>query len=143
MARDEYAQIYNHYQVLASKFRLDFTTSGSVPMIVGFSIRKNTTVSTVAKYIEMGEGNYIVLGNDDSNRASRTLTGYVNIANAIGSVASNDTMEADIGGNPSEELYLHIFAAANDTSLDPAAMDTAIQIDYDTKFREKKLLAQS
>lgn len=143
MARDEYAALYNNYQVISTSFRIDATVSGSVPIILGYSIRRDSTTATGPRYIEQNPTKYKVFSNDDANRASQTLSGTANIANELGIPASHDDLEAVQGADPSETLYLHIFAFAISTSVDPSALTLAITMDFNTKFREKKLLAQS
>lgn len=143
MGRDEYAALYNNYQVISASFRIDGCVSGSVPIVLGYSVRRDSVVATGQRYIEMGETTFKVLNDSDGNTGHQMLNGYVNIANESGLVPSNSDLESVMGNDPSETLYLHIFAFALDAAQDPAVMDLAITLDYFTKFREKKILAQS
>lgn len=143
MARDEYANLYNNYQVIMTHFRIEAVVNGSLPVCLGYSIRRDSATATGQQYIEMGESTYKVLTDNDAANGKGTLFGKVNIANELGIAPNNDSLEASMGSDPSETLYLHIFAFAIDNAGDANAMDLAITMDYHTKFREKKLLTQS
>lgn len=71
------------------------------------------------------------------------LFGRTNVANYMGLDPSSDKLEAFGTANPEEELYLHVFAFALNPSLDPNVIDVGVTIDYDSKWRQKKLLTQS
>ena len=143
MARDEYATLYNNYQVIMNQFRLEGVVASSQPVVFGYSIRRDSTTATGQQYIEMGDSQYRVLGDVDSAKGQGMLTGKKFISSELGLAPNNDDLEASMGSDPSETLFLHIFAFAVAAGLDPPTMDVAITMDYHTKFREKKLLTQS
>lgn len=91
----------------------------------------------------MGEGSYKTANDPDGAKGHRFLTGYVNVANELGLQPENDNLEALVSQDPSDVLYLHIFAFGVDVGQDPGTLDTSIHVDYYSKFREKKLLTQS
>lgn len=143
MARDEYATLYNNYQVIMNQFRLTAVVGSSLPVVFGYSIRRTSTPATGQQYIEMGDGQYRVLGDVDASKGQATLFGKKVISSELGLSPSNDDLEASMGSDPNETLFLHIFAFGVNNGLDPPSMDIAVTLDYHTKFREKKLLAQS
>lgn len=111
--------------------------------MVGYSIRKGSAVSTGPTYIEMGDTRYKMMNDNDGNRGSVTLYGSADIANELAMPVSSDDLDADMSANPTEELFLHVFAYALDSASDPNAIRCAVTIDYSTKFREKKTLTTS
>ena len=143
MARDEYANLYNNYQVIMNHFRIEAVVNGNVPVCFGYSIRRDSTTATGQQYIEMGESTYKVLTDNDAANGKGTLFGKVDIASELGLAPNNDALEAAMGADPNETLFLLIFAFAIDNTMDANQMDLAITLDYHTKFREKKLLTQS
>lgn len=141
--RDEYAAAYRHYQVLGSKWRLDFNTGGSVAMYVGWCIRRQATTTSINDYIEGGDVKYSILGDNDASTGYKSVYGSVNVANYMGLSPTNALLEADNAASPSEQLYLHVFAVALDASLDAQPVDIGVTFDMDVKWREKRLLTQS
>lgn len=144
MARDEYASLYNHSQVIATSFRIDAVSNGSHALVVGYSVRRDSATTNGGRYIEMGETNFKILApNDAVGGGKATLLGRVDIANELGLQPTNSTLESELTASPSELLYLHIFTFAIDATQDPNAVDLTLTMDFDTKFREKKILNPS
>lgn len=112
-------------------------------MYVGWCIRRISTSSVLNDYIESGDCAYRILADADGGAGVTTLLGSVNIANFLSMDPSDDDLEADENGSPTQELFLHVFCAAMAPTLDPNAISVGVTIDYDTKWRERILQNQS
>lgn len=110
----------------------------------GYAVMRSSTVQTGTQYIEMGdESKFKLMAHDDGNAAKITLKGNVNIANYLGLSPSATELEADIGANPSEEVFLHLFVYSINNAFDPGAVNATVTMSYNTKFREKTFLSLS
>lgn len=136
---DEYKAIYAHYQVLAAKIRVDMPSSLNEQVIVGISIKRTATHnSVITNYIEDGD----CVWSNGHIMNDRPLTKNVNVANWLGMSASNDRLEAGVTSNPEEQLYYHVWVSGLG-AVDEASRQLLVTIDYTSKFRERKALAQS
>lgn len=142
MGRDEYSTYYNRYQVTNTNFNIDFAMSGSVPIYVGYSIRRSDATRLGQDYIEMGDTKHTILTDSDGN-GSTTLKGSVNMANWLGREVASDGLGATVGNDPSVQLFLHVFAYALDPAQDPSTLKVGATMNYATVWREKKFLARS
>lgn len=128
---------------MAARFKCGFASEGSIPMYVGWCLRRLSTTSTLNDYIESGDCAYRILGDADGGSGVQTLMGSVNIGNYLGLDQTDNDLEAGYLANPTEQLYLHVFCAAMAPTLDPNAISAGVTIDYDTKWRERALQVQS
>jgi len=141
---DEYALIYQHYQVMNSTWKVTFNTNTtSQHNIVGWAIRRTSTVNTSKDYIESGDSKYKVMGTDGASNGTAVLSGKVDIGKWLGLESSNERLENSFGGNPQEELFLHVFTSGANAGTNPAAINFQIEMNFDTKMREKKILISS
>lgn len=130
--------------MLGARWKIDFANAGTIPLYVGWCIRRKSAVDTGNSYIESGDVAYRLVNDGDGGNGAATLMGSTNIANYLGLQPSNSDLEADITASPTEELFLHVFAfAMTSQALDPNTVDVGVTLDYTTKWREKILLAQS
>lgn len=87
---------------------------------------------------------YKVMGSDDAGSDTGVLSGAVSISNWMGiKDPTDDQLEPAFGANPGEILYLHVFTAEQDTTLEGPGVRFSIKADLTTKFREKKKLDES
>lgn len=138
---DEYTAIYQHYQVKACKFKINFMTDNSVPMMVGWAIRRSSTAEEFNDYIEGGDCKWDNLGQS-TGMDTQMLSGTVNVAKWLGVSESNDRLESPFSANPDEQLYLHVWVTGDSIS-EPGSVTSDTVLDYTAYMREKKILTQS
>jgi len=56
---------------------------------------------------------------------------------------SMDAINANFGGNPSEEAYFLVFATSTNNASDPVSCSVVVTIDYTVKMWELKEFVQS
>ncbi|MDB4369182.1 hypothetical protein N9Z56_01265 [bacterium] len=143
MGMDEYNALYAHYQVLGCKYRVLFNSTGSTQHIVGCAIRRTSNTETpTGKYEETGDCQWKGLAQENGSPAMTEIKGNVNIAKWLGKQSSDDQLESLTGASPTEQMFLHVFTH-NVSQGDPANVNFQIQLDFDSVFREKKVLTQS
>lgn len=141
--RDQFMAAYKRFQVLNTRFRIDFAQVSQEPLYVGWAIRRSVTTSSVQDYIEQGDMAYTIVGDTDGSNGVKTMQGSAVIANHVGAETAASGLEGTDTAEPDEQLYLHVFAGAMSSTYNAVAMRVGITLDYVTKFREKKVLAAS
>jgi len=142
---DQLMLMYDHYNVIACRARIDFiNTDASLNQRVGVYVNDEATViSSPRKIIENGLGKYRTLGKQGSGKGITSMTIGTSIKKFFSSkVLSDDKLRGSETGNPSDQLYLHVWCD-NPQGNDPAAVSFTITIEYIAILTEPKKLGLS
>jgi len=146
---DQITPVYQRYRVLFSKLTVQFlplsddtdiTTTG--PFIVGVTGNSNGTFSTgIATMCEQNNSQTKLMARDKSAQPT-TLTLTYTPKKELGIDAMDDTVSADVAGNPSQPFYGAIFAA--DVNAGGTTTVTAkVTIEFRVQFYEQKFISGS
>lgn len=140
---DQLMPMFDHYRVLASRIMVRFFNSDATnPQVGGIAIRDSTTTeSTLYNYTEQGTVKTVPIGTQDTS--IKTLRMGVAPHKWLGLSYKEDSLKGTSSTQPSEQCYYHVFAASPDSSVDPAAVNLNIEIDYLVQFIEPKDLTAS
>lgn len=142
---DQYAALYEAYEVLGSRIscKFDSSVSATPGAIVGVN-RDNdtsTTYYTRSALMENPNSKYKVLA------AKATKPVYMacnwSARKTFGPNYNRDDNEALVGANPSNVSDFVVWAINEYGSEDPAAINITVTIDYIVKFSERVEVAQS
>lgn len=141
---DEIVVMYDHWRVLGAKITLRVQNGSSDQgSIFGISIQQNNTPLTLLNdYLESGTVVSKMVGTNDGmgvNGASYKLAPY----KWLGLKSTEDTYAGTTSSNPNEQAFFHIFTGCVDDTVNPAALQCYVVIDYIVQFFEPKFLTQS
>lgn len=145
---DQLMTMYNHFLVVGSKISVNFVnTDPNIPAVVGIQVSTDPAFSTsLADYMEQGIRNYRVVCGDTqagSNTAYLTSKSSPKKEFGVTNLRDNTSLRGSASGNPSELLYYHLFACAQNEASNPSPVDITVVIDYLVLFGEPNDLAGS
>lgn len=148
---DQYAQFYNHYQVMGSRIKVTCTptnqVAASAAVIWGISLSDGTTFSYTddEHLLETGNTRYKILTLDNTHPSTQYAT--FSARNFFNLAASTDTSREDIGAtftqDPPELASFHVWFKSMAPLGDPPAIDILAEIDYVALLTEPKILDKS
>ena len=147
---DEYMELYDHFVVLRSRIMVTFMTYGSTNtqsdnVICAVGLRDTTTSTTdMMLKIEMGRGEWSVVGNSAGGNSSATLTMSCDVGAYLGrrDVLSDPDLKGSSTADPTEECFYEINVASLD-GADPPPLDALVVIEYDVAYIEPRRLIGS
>jgi hypothetical protein len=147
---DEYMEMYNHFTVLRSRIMVSFmpigTSSGrNANSIVAVGLRDTTTsTTTIEQFIEMGRGEWSLLGQQDGGKPIATLHHACDVSKYLGrpDLLSDPDCRGDATNDPGEEVFFEI-NAANLDGVDGEQLDLLVVLEFDAAFTEPKRILQS
>lgn len=149
---DQLMPMYDHYTVIGSKITVSFTSAGIAgaggPLIVGVAVKDSpTTNPDVNDYMEGRNVVSRILNRSSTSAESHsiTLTKTCSTRKFLGvsKPLANALIRGDIGNNPNEQAYYHLFAALVTGTADAPVIEASVVIDYLVVFTEPKQPAQS
>lgn len=142
MGYDQMMALYRKYQVQKVKLTVDFYNADSTQLIAGISVSRESSFGSplYQGLIERGDCKYVTLSPDLDNKR---IVYDLDVTKFLQLNAKEDDLSATISQNPNEMLYFHIWMAAVDTSVDPAACSVLVTAEYHTKFFEVQDITQS
>lgn len=143
---DQYAAIYERYQVLSVKYTFWMQPNNSTSCIGGVFVSDVSATTTDPRvYIENGQCNWRYLASGAGIQPSK-ITGSVSLARVHGvtpaQYKANDDYGAQFGANPVEEAYLTCFAAGTGGN-DSGTVGGWIELEYTCKLMGSRLNALS
>lgn len=142
---DQLAALYQRYRVFATRYKVIFSPNvSSIPVhcIVA-------PTNSLTAYVDASD---IIEAPFSKNRVSivyadpPTISGFVDLATLNGksrtAYAADDTTQALVTANPSEQLALHVFSESVDGSTTITTYFT-ILLEFDVEFSDAKQLAPS
>lgn len=145
MGHDELSGVFERYQVFRVDYHIEFVNlDGSNPQRVGYRISDSSaTTTTPSDNIEQGqvEWNYIgPLGSEP-----KKFTGTVKNSDVHGisyrQYMANDDYGAVFGNNPTEDVFLHVWADGIDA--DTSNIKATVHLVYHTKLMGSRLMTAS
>lgn len=142
---DQMMQWFDHYTVKSSKVSVSFhNASPTYYNFVGiyFSDRSNT-VTDPREVIENGKGVYTKLNLPGSAGDMTQLDVMCSVSKFLGrpNVMDEDDLRGNVTSNPTEEVYIHIWQAAQSaTAASDNGVGFEIRIEYYVTFTEPKLI---
>lgn len=147
MGFDQLMLFYEHYTVTSAKITVNFYNGDADDsVVVGILIAPSETVET--NFSKLNENGMLTKrwlnANAGNGNNLCTLTAYANIAKINGKdkVINDDVFRGDIGANPTEVTYFHLFAY-NQVTANVVAVPFEIMIEYTALFAEPKKMTQS
>lgn len=142
---DQYMALYNEYIVFGSTIKVIVQNSNTVCAIAGIFLEDyGTTDTNMSKYIENGNGHYLVLGAKDSGEDVKTLTHRADVKKfSTQDVLASDAFTGYSTANPTDTHFYHVVIAPLDASTDLGACNFSVEIRYDVLFRDPALTALS
>lgn len=144
MGHDQWAQYYNHYVVLSTKFNIKAGSGApGIPMIYGYHISDDSSVpATLQEFAEQGLGNYAMHtagGEAIELKGSWAAKKFFNVVD----VKDNDDLGALFNTNPAEEGILTLYTGSCDANENPPKQNFFVTIDYRVSLAEPKDLPGS
>lgn len=154
MGFDTLTTLYDHSQVIGVKWKITFSQTGNAfsdSAFVGTMVSDSNNLTYLqtdgwAKLSENPEVTTRMMGTRDGNRAVTTLYGKSNPNKFLGirsGIVGNSRVINTSASNPSEQVYLGIFAAGADAVQNPSAIRVSVELVYETIWTEPKQLGQS
>lgn len=139
---DQLAAIYNHYHVVASKFKLTLTNSStSVSQNITVFVNDDSTI--VPNYQSIKEQSSASSSIVVPFTSPLVMTKYWSAKkNFGGSIISNPNLEGTVSSNPTEQSTFCVFAQASDGSGSVTTFGF-VEIEYTAVWTELKDIAQS
>ena len=147
LGRDQLADIYGRYQVLAATIRVDFvaTASGSAGTAVcGIDCTDDPTAETNRDtLVERPRSVYKMLSDSDSGPATCQVWKKWTLWNDVGATAYNNqgNYGANTGVSPGHRQFFHVYASSPTGTA--GACQAVIRINYRVMFTEPKPLTAS
>ena len=143
---DQYALIYERYQVTSVKYILYMQPNNAIVCIGGIFISDAISTSTDPReYIENGQCNWRYLASGEGVGPVK-ITGQVALATVHGinyqQYMSNDDYGANFGASPVENAFLTVFAAGVG-SADAGTVGGWIELEYRCKLMGSRVNALS
>jgi len=148
MGFDQIMLWYEHYHVTNCKLTVNFcNNSATENIVVGIYIAPDTTITT--DFIRLVENGMMVkkwMGPSLSNSKNIcTLSLNANIAKINGqrTILYTNDFRGDVGANPVEQSYFHIFVYDSYNLLGTPQIDIDFLLEYDAVFSEPRKLTLS
>lgn len=144
--RDQWAAMYHHYVVTASKINVTFTRVGSsgtgsaYPNVVGIVLKSDSGIhSNILDYAEEQNSVYGML-NDANSKLTLSKTfdtaSYYNVKPSA--VMSDTRFVTSVNNNPTEDVLFTVFNGSIDGTNTVPALECIVQIEYTCRFIEPK-----
>lgn len=150
MGFDQLTGLYNRYCVYGCRYELELANTDQTEqrdVVVGTHVNLSSSTSTDAMlYLENPDTDFRILENIKSTKSTTKFNGYIDIGKQYGRSKREITTEDDFWGetnsNPSNKVYLHIFAAGlNSTS--PDTVIGVLRLTYYVWFDQYNLASKS
>lgn len=142
---DQLMGMYDHYNVIGTKYTVTFTNTDTVNQAIVCCQVKDTDTTSInlSEIIENGQAKYTVLSTETAGGCCKTLHGGVSIKKFFGKSPMSTKYGGTDGSNPADGVWLHVINAPADgvTNTDPVLIN--VQLDYIVVFTEPKQLGQS
>lgn len=140
---DQWAALYNHYEVLGSKIRVLASSASAtgVGVIVGIQLSDDTSVAiNTNELMENNKSKYriCVAGNPPT-----VLTQKWSQRRHFPGKRGDDNLSAMFGANPSEQMFYNIYLGSGNTTSAMSPVSLQVQVDYIVKVYERKQFSQS
>lgn len=141
---DELMPLYNHYRVLGAYMTLRVNNGSSDQgSIYGISIQDTSSaLSLLNDYLESGTVRSKLVGTNDGMGISG-MKFKICPHKWMGLKYDEDNLRGSVSANPTEQAYFHIFTGCVDDTVNPAALQCYVVIDYLVQFIEPNALTQS
>lgn len=146
MGRDQYAALYQSYQVMGSKIKIEFspresadgigTVFGTVPIDIA------TSVTGIAQAIELPYSKHMSAPNGQSKAI--VINNYISTKSKFGykDILQSDKLSSLQGSSPSEQFYWTVYGIAVD-GLGTVVIDCVATITYYVRLFDRKDLSRS
>lgn len=145
MGHDQWAAMYLHYRVVASRISVQFTQNdgSTVPITCWVKLSALSTASTIASIvIEQGRTSWKSIGTFGNDTADPLVNVY-NARTFFGPSAVDADHKAAFNADPQEDVYFHVGyqpTFAGDTGV---GVQGILLIEYDCELTEPQNLGQS
>lgn len=146
MGFDQMMLFYEHYTVTKAKITVNFWNPDvDDSVIVGILIAPDSTIETA--FSRLNENGLFVKkwinANNGSGGNKCSLTMTANIAKINGKkIINEDDYRGDVGANPTEQSYFHLFAY-NQVTVNVVNVYFECVIEYIAEFSEPRKMIQS
>lgn len=145
---DEMTALYNHFTVLASKITVTFfsptDTSASVPNFCAIGTFSGTAKETdIDVVMQNGRSRWKYITQGNGSNSMTTIVKQNNISAFLGqNVIQEDNNAGSASGNPSEQVYYHVYSGSIDSNDGPIIKANVV-IDYKVVWHEPKSIGIS
>lgn len=143
---DQYMALYQTYLVVGATIKVSFQSNdGTNYQTCGISVCDTPTGSTDPRiYVENGRTTWSMLDLLGTGGGFAVLTHKVDIGEfAHQTIMNDDTFSGTSSGNPSDQVYFHLWTAANATTVNSSGVYFFVEITYDCIFRDTNLASLS
>jgi len=148
---DQLMQMYDHFVVIGSKITCTFTTvynTAFPAMVCGINLKDSATIYTDPNDYQEGRNvvTRTIRGTSTTSETSMcTISKTFSCKKFLGRShpLSDAQLKGDVGNNPAEQAYFHVWAAPLDGSTDTSNIRVNIRVDYLTIFIEPRQPSQS
>lgn len=141
---DQYMGLYNEYVVVASKIKVQATNHNSgQELVLGVAFNDLATTSTdIREYVENGACKTAMMTRNSNDVA--TLYHSCNMRTvSTQDIFAESNFTGGAAANPADTHYWHVFTGNPFSGGDPSPISIAVQIEYDTYFRDPKFTGLS
>jgi len=137
---DNYFNLYNHYEVIASKITVTFCAkaTNTIPMVCGIVVDDDSSISSQVTTLMEQSGNTAVVDTDGRNVA--TLTSNYNGRTYLAD--SSQLGRTTFGTNPTELICFGVWAATCDGATN-GTVSVVVHVDYTVRCSELKTQTQN
>lgn len=141
-------QFYDHYLVLAAKINVFFTNTDSVnTQFAGVFVSDTASGITndMDTLIENGRTRFKLLNPSGQNGHQKRVSMSINPNKFLNrsKPLSDPELKGSASTNPAEQCFFVLWARAQSSGEDSAAVNATVMIDYVACYFEPKVLAQS
>lgn len=148
---DQLMTMYDHFVVVGSRITVTFSTiyaTAYPAMICGINLKDSATVYTDPNDYQEGRNlvTRTIKGTSTSSETSIcTISKSFSCKKFLGRShpLSDPQLKGDVGNNPAEQAYYHVWSAPLDGSTDTGNIRVNIRIDYLVIFIEPRQPSQS
>lgn len=145
---DQMMVAYDHFVVLGSKIRVEFTNAldTNSALFAAIKLSDGPTFPTVVNQIlQEPKTKHITIGNAYSGKANPTLTHTYSAKKFFSTkdVIGNDNLQGNVSGDPSEKAHFLVSVAGMNPADDCSPVPAIITVDYIVMFIEPKAVPLS
>lgn len=147
MGFDQLMLFYEHYTVTSAKITVNFYNADvDDSVVVGILLAPDPTPET--NFSKLNENGMLtkrwINPNAGNGNNKCTLTASCNIAKLNGkkTIIDDDIFRGDVGSNPAEQSYFHLFAY-NQINTNVVSVSFEVMIEYTAIFTEPRKMIQS
>lgn len=140
---DEWSQFYTYYKVLGAKITVNAVNGTGEPQLIHvIRLDDPNPAGGMTALMEQPYGQWRALAGSLGGRSNTTIKHYYSAKKQFPNLYRDDTLRANIGANPLEQMYWVISSQRVDAA-GTADIAVTVNIEYIVEFSVPKVLVQS